>query len=500
MIVLQAEAVSKRYGGTVALDSVDFSVHSHAVNVLIGENGAGKSTLMKILAGVEQPSAGRLLLDGKPVKFASVRDAVALGIGIVHQELNLCPNLSVTENIFLARDMTTAGGSIDRATERAIAQELLAKLEHAIDPDALAGDLRVGEQQIVEIAKALVEDTRVLIMDEPTSALSIAEVEALFRVIGELKKSGVAIIYISHRLEELIRIGDHVTILRDGKLQATAPIAETSVPWMIDQMLGTEGRIERHKSTKSETGKTVLAVRDISLPRPGSGFAVDHVSAEFHAGEITAIYGLLGSGRTELLESICGARADVEGSVDLDGEEVSRISIAERVRRGLLLVPEDRQAAAQFANLGVDGNLGLVALGRFVHSGIISVREETAEVVKMISRLGIKTPAAVAPISTLSGGNQQKVVIGRCLMAGPKVILLDEPSRGIDVGARAEVFETMRAIAVDGLAVIFSTSDMTEAQTVADRILVMAGGRITADMSPSEANEEALVQASNNMN
>jgi erythritol transport system ATP-binding protein len=493
--VLRAEQIGKTYGGVVALDGVDFDVRAGAVNVLIGENGAGKSTLMKILAGVEQPTSGRLLLYGEPVRFASIREAAKAGVGIVFQELNLCPNLTVTQNIFLGRDLTGALGVADHAAEKTKASQVLSRLAHAIDPDALVSDLRVGEQQIVEIAKALVEDARVLILDEPTSALSAAEVEVLFEVIGELKRAGVAVIYISHRLEELMRIGDFVTVLRDGRLVASKPASEVSVAWIIDQMLGDKAR-QRPRGGSGKAGAVVLSARDIALPRRGGGFLVDHVSADFRAGEVTAIYGLLGSGRTELLESLCGAR-NASGTVILNGEDVSALSLADRCRRRLRFVPEDRQRDGLFHNLSVGGNLGLSSLLAFVTGGVIGGQSEHSAVADMMARLGVKASGAEAAIGSLSGGNQQKVVIGRGLMTGPLVMLLDEPSRGVDIGARGEVFDTMRALADQGLAVVFATSDLLEAQAVADRVLVLAAGRLTADLTLEQATESALVAASN---
>jgi erythritol transport system ATP-binding protein len=495
MAVLRAEKIGKTYGGVVALDGVDFDVHAGAVNVLIGENGAGKSTLMKILAGVEQPSSGRLLLDGQPVRFASVREAAAAGVGIVFQELNLCPNLTVTQNIFLGRDLTSAPGVLDRAQERMRASAVLSRLAHAIDPDGLVADLRVGEQQIVEIAKALVDDARVLILDEPTSALSAAEVEVLFGVIGELKQAGVAVIYISHRLEELMRIGDHVTVLRDGRLQASRPASEVSVAWIVDQMLGDKAR-DRSRAAGRQAGEVVLTVEGLRAPRPGGGWLLDNVSTRFRAGEVTALYGLLGSGRTELLESLCGARP-AQGSVVLAGEEVSGLSLAERCKRRLRFAPEDRQSDGLFHNLSVGGNLGLSSLLSFARRGVIGGDRERSAIDAMMARLGVKAASAQAPIGSLSGGNQQKVVIGRCLMTGPLVLLLDEPSRGVDIGARGEVFETMRGLADQGMAVVFATSDLLEARAVADRVLVMAGGRLTADFTIDQASEAALVAASN---
>ena len=495
MAVLRAEKIGKTYGGVVALDGVDFDVRAGAVNVLIGENGAGKSTLMKILAGVEQPSSGRLLLDGRPVCFASVREAGAAGVGIVFQELNLCPNLTVTQNIFLGRDLTSAPGVLAQADERAKARAVLSRLAHAIDPDAPVSSLRMGEQQIVEIAKALVDDARVLILDEPTSALSVAEVEVLFGVIAELKQAGVAVIYISHRLEELMRIGDHVTVLRDGRLQASRPAAEVSVAWIIEQMLGDKAR-DRSRHEGREAGEIVLAVEGLRAPRPGGGWLVDSGSTRFRAGEVTALYGLLGSGRTEFLESICGARP-AQGSVRLTGEEISDLSLAERCRRRLRLVPEDRQRDGLFHNLSVGGNLGLSSLLSFARRGRIAGSRERSAIDAMMARLGVKAASPEVPIGSLSGGNQQKVVIGRCLMTGPLVLLLDEPSRGVDIGARGEVFETMRGLADQGMAVVFATSDLLEARLAADRILVMAGGRLTADFTIDQASEAALVAASN---
>ena len=494
-VVLSARSITKAFPGTLALQDVDFDVHAGAVNVLIGENGAGKSTLMKILAGVERPTLGTITMNGEAVSFASVRDAATKGIGIVFQELNLCPNLSVTENIFLGRDITRAGFHIDRAAQKARAAELMARLEHDIDPDTLVGDLMIGEQQIVEIAKALAEDARILIMDEPTSALSAAEVEVLFKVIGELKRAGVAIIYISHRLEELIRIGDHFTVLRDGRLAATAPRDEVSIPWIIQKMLGAEEVVAK-RPPAVPAGPAILEVEHLSLPRRGAGMAVDDVSVSFRAGEITAIYGLLGAGRTELFESLYGLREGATGSVRLDGKELGARSVNRRMKAGLLLVPEDRQRDGLLQNLSVGGNLGLASMRRFTRFFSISKAAETPLLMEIIRQLQIKTSSPDAPITSLSGGNQQKVVIGKSLLTQPRVLLLDEPSRGIDIGAKAEVFNTMRDLADQGLAIVYTTSDLKETHAVADRILVMAYGRITADLRADQATDEALVRAS----
>jgi len=494
-IVLSARAITKAFPGTLALQNVDFDVHAGAVNVLIGENGAGKSTLMKILAGVEQPTLGTITMGEEIVSFSSIRDAASKGIGIVFQELNLCPNMSVTENIFLGRDIAKMGFHIDREAQKERAAELIGLLEHAIDPDALVADLMIGEQQIVEIAKALAEDARILIMDEPTSALSASEVEVLFKVIGELKRAGVAIIYISHRLEELVRIGDHFTVLRDGQLAATASSADVTIPWIIQKMLGADEVVAKRPPAAS-AGPAILEVKNLKLARPGAGLAVDDVSVSFKTGEITAIYGLLGAGRTELFESLYGLRSNATGSVLLDGKELAGHSINRRMKAGLLLVPEDRQRDGLVQNLSVGGNLGLASLRRFTKFLSISKSAEAPLLQQVIGQLHIKTSSADAPITSLSGGNQQKVVIGKSLLTQPRVLLLDEPSRGIDIGAKGEVFSTMRDLADSGLAVVYTTSDLKETHAVADRILVMAYGKITADLRAEDATDEALVLAS----
>lgn len=493
-VALQAEGIVKSYGGTHALRGVDFAVHAGAVNVLIGENGAGKSTLMRVLAGVEQPDGGRLVLGDAPVVFKSVRDAARQGIGIVFQELNLCPNLSVVENIFLGRSLTRAG-QIDREAERARAAAVLARLGAKLDLDAPVGALRIGQQQIVEIARALAENARILILDEPTSALSESEVATLFDVIAELKRDGVGIVYISHRLEELMRIGDHIMVMRDGAVVGAVPVDQASVPWIVEQMLGETGSLEPRRRDHP-AGAAVLEIVRATIRRSNGAPLVDDVSLTFRAGEITAIYGLLGAGRSELMEYLYGVRAG-EGEVRLCGERIDGLSVAQRIDKRLLLVPEDRQREGLFPNLAVGGNLSLAFLPALSPRGLLSLLAESRAVAGMIGRLGIKAPSGDMPIGALSGGNQQKVVIGRCLMRGPVAILLDEPSRGIDVGARAEVFETMRDLSAQGIAIAFSTSDLIEAMTMADRVVVMAGGRVTADLSADQADEAALVRAAN---
>ncbi|CAI9412706.1 Xylose import ATP-binding protein XylG [Pleomorphomonas sp. T1.2MG-36] len=494
-VILRAEKMTRVFPGTIALEDVDFDVYERSVNVLIGENGAGKSTLMRILAGVDRATSGRILMGGEEVEFSSVLDAAQKGIGIVFQELNLCPNLTVTENIFLGRDMTKAGIHIDMARQRERAKELLARLEHDIDPDTLVDDLRIGEQQIVEIAKALADDVKVLIMDEPTSALSASEVEVLFRVIAELKKSGVAIIYISHRLEELVRIGDYFTVLRDGHFQASAPKGEATIPWIIRQMLGTS-EFAKRQQREVKVGEAVLSVRDLKLPRVGGGYLVDDVSVDFRAGEIVGIYGLLGAGRSELFESLFGLRADARGTVTINGKAIDQLPVSRRIAAGLFLVPEDRQRDGLVQNLSVGRNLSLASLAKVTKLFTVQSGAERKAIDVLFRSLRIKAPSPDTPITSLSGGNQQKVVIGKSLMTEPRVLLLDEPTRGIDIGAKEEVFRTMRELADQGLAVVFATSDLKEVHAVSDRVLVMSQGRITADLPDHEATDEAIVLAS----
>jgi erythritol transport system ATP-binding protein len=493
-VILKAEGVGKIFPGTIALQDVDFEVRRGAVNVLVGENGAGKSTLMKILAGATAPSTGRLVLRGEPVVFQSVRDAARQGIGIIYQELNLCPNLTVAENLSLIDPPTRFGFDIDGTRQIEKARTLLARLEHPIDPNRLVDDLRVGQQQIVEIAKALAADVDVLIMDEPTSALSAAEVEILFKVIQDLKAHGVAIIYISHRLEEIMRIGDYITVLRDGRRQADALVKDISVDWIIERMVGTTGLVSQGNA--GTLGEKALTVQNVSLPRAAGGFLVDHVSFSVRTGEIVCLYGLLGAGRSELFECLMGLQPQAGGQIEVGAKDITRLSVAARIAQGLVLVPEDRQRDGLVQTLSVRANLTLASLRRFTRLFSLSGAKERSEARDMIRRMTIKVSSPEVEVTALSGGNQQKVVIGKSLMTDPSVILLDEPSRGVDVGAKAEIFKVMRQLSDAGLAVIFSTSDLKEALGYADRIIVMSRGKIAADYPRDEATEAALVEAS----
>jgi len=493
--VLVAEKVSKRFPGTVALDGVDFTVYAGAVNVLIGENGAGKSTLMKILAGVDRPTSGRLLLNGVPVEFKSTREAAQAGIGIIFQELNLYPNLSISENIFVARELTR-NGVVQHRLQEQITAELLERLEQPLKPGMLVRDLRMGQQQIVEIAKALSQNVRILIMDEPTSALTAAETDALFRIIADLKANGVAIIYISHKLEELLRIGDYVTVLRDGKLAAAALARKVTVPWMIEKMVGRNVNAPKHRIwTKANGQQPVLEVKNLSLPRVGAGFTLENVSLTLRRGEILAIFGLMGAGRTELFECLMGMHPEASGEVLLNGRRLQNETVRERIDLGVMLVPEDRQRLGLVQKLSVAQNITLANLNRLVTWFWLSDKRETAEITTMIRSLAIKTSSPKQSITALSGGNQQKVVIAKSLLTEPRVLMLDEPTRGIDVGAKAEIFEIMNELAEKGLAVLFVSSELPEMFTIPDRVIVLSKGKITGEFLHDELTEEALVLA-----
>jgi len=492
-VVLRAESITKVFAGTVALRGVDFNVYRGKVNALIGENGAGKSTLMKILAGVEQATSGRLLLDGAEARLANTRDAAQHGIGIIYQELNLFPNLSVAENIFVARELTTRGVINEQAQQRRAA-EILARFDQPIDPRALVGDLRVGQRQLVEIARALAQNVRILIMDEPTSALSAAEVAALFRVIRELKAQGVAIIYISHKLDELLEIGDHVTVLRDGELVATAPAADINVNWIVEKMIGRDAQTFFHHDEHTR-GAVLLEVTHLTLPNPRGEALLKDISFTLRAGEILGIYGLMGAGRTELFECLMALRTAYAGEITLHGKPVSGDNVADRIAQGLMLVPEDRQQQGLVQSLSVARNITLANLPKITWRFFLSQPDEAREAQRLIGELGIRTANSQQPITSLSGGNQQKVVVAKALLTEPQVLLLDEPTRGIDVGAKAEMFEIMRRLAARGIGVIFSSSELLEALALADRILVLSKGKITGEFERAAATEASLVAA-----
>ncbi len=494
--ILETSALSKVYPGTVALNKVDFKAYEGKVNVLIGENGAGKSTLMKIIAGVEKPSDGIIYLDNKELLLSSIKDAEKHGIGIIFQELNLIPYMSILDNIFLGMEQHRFGNINYRLQEEKV-KEVLNLLELNIDVNTKVADLRVGQQQLVEIAKALVKDVRILIMDEPTSALSNAEVEILFRTIAELKKQNVTIIYISHRLEELITIGDYITILRDGNLITTTKNDNISVDWIVDNMVG-DVKKRKHKLRQVSKDKPVLQVRNLNMYDNLGKKKLSDVSFDMYKGELLGIYGLMGSGRSELFEAIFGVAQNIEGKIIFNGKDISKLPLSKRLRMGMSLVPEDRKNQAVIPPINIKQNMTVASIFRFAYKNLwISNKDEKIAVNQQVSDLSIKVASTDALLTSLSGGNQQKVVIAKSLLTRPKLLLLDECTRGVDVGAKAEIFDIVQSLVDnEGIAATFSSSDLGEIMDNSDRILVMSNGRLAGEFAQSQTNETELVVAS----
>ena len=496
-VVLHCEKIDKIYPGTKALDQVSFDLLKGKVNVLIGENGAGKSTLMKMIAGIEQPSAGKMYMDGEEVVFRDTSAARAKGIGIIHQELSLFPNLTVYQNIYMCHEKRK-GLFLDDKKHIEGAKAILKRLEHEIPPDTLVGDLRVGQQQMVEIARNLVEDDlRVLIMDEPTSSLSAAEVKVLFKIMRELLQQGLSIVYISHRLEEIMEIGDHVTILRDGKYVADADVKDIDLPWIVENMVGKNTQYHRFtRSIDLDRAEKVLECNHIYLPKPGGGWLLEDVNMFLKKGEVLGIYGLLGAGRSELFECLMGMRPEHTGEVIYQGRPMKIGDIADQLNAGFALVPEDRQRQGLVQSLDICKNVSLASLTDFLTGFLMNYPAEEKAVDEQIKDLHIKVADKHLPILSLSGGNQQKVVIAKGLMTKPTVLLMDEPSRGIDIGAKTEVFEIIHEFSERGLSIIVISSELKEIMAIADRIYVLSNGKCTAELSGDEITEDNLVRAS----
>jgi erythritol transport system ATP-binding protein len=494
-IIFEARGVLKRYPGTVALKSVHYRVFRNQVNVLIGENGAGKSTLMRILAGVEQPDEGELLLEGKPIHIRSPRDAAAHGISIVHQELSVLPNLTLSENIFAGREPVRYGIMLDREVQEKRSVRALSRLRAGIDVRTQAGFLPLGSRQVVEVARTLDQGAKILILDEPTSALSSAEADNLFRVLGELKGAGVTIIYISHRLNELLHLGDQFTVLRSGTIVGETSREAVTREWIVERMSGKDVSAGPPHKSPSDAAPIVMKVQGITLPpsRGEDGFQapLSAVSFDLHQGEIVGIYGLLGAGRTELLECLVGKKHATAGKVTINGKEVLLASVRDAIAHGIHLVSEDRQRDGLFPELSVREN---IVFG--IRNGLLLNRKEESDRSRQIAgELNIRVGNFELPVSALSGGNQQKVLIARCLLCSPRVLLLDEPTRGVDVGAKAEIYEILRSLAAKGLSILFTSSEIEETQALADRALVLCQGRIAAEMNKIEMTDEALFTA-----
>ncbi len=495
-VVLEALGMTKQYGGQLALKDVTFRVRSGAVNVLIGENGAGKSTLMRLLAGIEKATSGQILLDSVPLELHSPRDAAAAGIAIVHQDLAVLGNLDVAENIFAGRELVRAGTLINRAAEEQLSGVALKSIGMPMGPLTMelpAESLSLGCRQLIELARSLAHKARILILDEPTSALSTTEAEVLYQVIEELKSRGVAIIYISHRLHELMHLGDYFAVLRDGRLVGEGVRGNVDRAWIVERMSGRAADMAIARNAQHDT-ETVLQVSGLNTRQPGRP-AVKNVSFSVCKGEVVGVYGLLGSGRTELLEALAGLRRPDTGVVAVHSKQVLLQSVADAIRVGITLAPEDRQRDGLVPDLSILENISLAALAGFSHYGVLARGEECWAVKQVAAQMQISATDLDLPVTSLSGGNQQKVVLARCLMSRPVVLLLDEPTRGVDVRAKADIYRALRALAAEGLSILFTSSEIEETRTFADRVLVMARGSIVAEMPAGELTDEALFAA-----
>ncbi|MFE0016046.1 sugar ABC transporter ATP-binding protein [Mesorhizobium sp. NPDC059054] len=496
--VLAASNVSKAFGGVVALSDVNFDLRRGEIHALMGENGAGKSTLMKIVSGVYTDYDGTISVAGEPVRFSGVRDAEDAGIAIIHQELNLVPELTVAENIFLGREKRIAGLIVDRRASLAASRTLLTSLGIDLDPEARVGGLRVGEQQLVEIAKALSKNARILIMDEPTSALSPAECQRLFRIMRQLAAQGVAIVYISHRIDEVMHLVDRTTVFRDGRHVLTRAMSELNEDRLIAAMVGRTLLDASTAMRAAHYDTPILTVRDLSFDRADrSGWrqVISGVSFDLGRGEILGIGGLLGSGRTEILQSIFGsAQGRVDGDIRLDGKPVAIHSPRDARHLGIALVTEDRKAEGLYLKASIVDNVALPLVSALSRFGLRSVSAEKALANEAVKALGIRCSGIDQIANTLSGGNQQKVVIGKWLATKPRVLLLDEPTRGIDIGAKREIYDLVFKLADEGLAIIVVSSEMPELLHLSDRILVMAEGRQTGILPRNQASEERIMQ------
>lgn len=495
--LIRFDRVTKRFHAVRALTDVSFEVARGELHAICGENGAGKSTLMKILSGVLTDYDGAVELEGTPLRLTGPRDAEAHGISIIHQELNLVAALSVAANIFLGRELRTALGLLDHRRMNREAATLFAELDCAISPAEPVRSLRIGDQQLAEIAKALSLKSRILIMDEPTSALTEAEVERLFRVIARLREQGVTILYISHKMNEIFQLADAITVLRDGCVVKTLRRSETTPREVTHLMVGREIESRGAKPVRP-TGDEVLHVENLSLPWRGHPreWRLKEISFSLRRGEVLGVAGLMGAGRTELLECLFGASPEPPGgTIRFDGQTVRFEHPAAALEAGVALVTEDRKRFGLFPQFTVERHLTLSALRDVSRAGWIRSRVEHQLADGEIDRLNIKTNGRTASIHSLSGGNQQKCIIGRALLTKPKLLLLDDPTRGIDVGAKAEIYQLIDDLCAQGMAILLTSSELPELMSVCDRILVLCEGRLRGAFSRDEFSEAAILEA-----
>jgi inositol transport system ATP-binding protein len=494
--LLQIRDLTKRFPGVVALDGVSFSVGHGEIHGLLGENGAGKSTLLKIISGAQTPDAGTIVWDGREATIPTPQAAQDAGIVTIYQELNLVPTLSVAENIFIGREPLRLGRFIDWRRMREDARAITARVGLSIDPDTPVSDLSVAEQQMVEIARALSVKARLIIMDEPTSALSEAEVQRLLGIMRALRGEGVSIMFVTHRLEEAMTVCDRFTILRDGKLAAVRDRAGLTIPGIIELMVGrAASELYRRPEARHSGGAVRLRVRGLhTRAARAQAIRLQDINLDVRAGEILGIAGLVGSGRTELARAIFGADPIIAGTIEIDGRPVQIRSPRDAITHGIGLVPEDRKQQALFLQQAIKTNFSIASLGQFIRSGLfVDERREQETLHQFRGSMNIRMASPDQPISNLSGGNQQKVVLARWLALKPKVLIVDEPTRGIDVAAKAEVHELLDKLAASGIAVVAISSELPEILAIADRIVTMREGRLTGELSAEGATQERLM-------
>ena len=487
--LLELRRATKSFGAVQALIDGSITLYPGEAHALLGENGAGKSTLVKILAGVHQPDSGELVIDGAPQVFAGPAASRAAGVSIIYQEPTLFPDLTVAENIYMGRQPLGAGRAIDRKAMKSATATVFGQLGVALDPDRQARGLSVADQQIVEIAKAISLDARVLVMDEPTAALTAVEVDRLFEVMKTLRARGAAVLFISHRLEEAFASCQRVTIMRDGRFVRTAPITDVTVDDIIRSMVGRD-LDSLFPKTETSPGETVLEVK--GLNRQG---VFGDVNLTVRRGEIVALAGLVGAGRSEVARAIFGIDRTTSGTVTMLGRELRGGSPGEAMAAGIALVPEDRRQQGLVMDLGIDQNISLASMGRLRRGGFIRRRDEARLALTWAKRLQLKFGRIRNPVSTLSGGNQQKVVLGKWLSRQPSLLIIDEPTRGIDVGTKSEVHRLLDQLVHEGMAVLMISSELPEVLGMADRVLVIHEGRITAELSRAEADENTVMRA-----
>jgi ribose transport system ATP-binding protein len=486
--IAELNHIHKSFPGVKALDDVSFDLKSGEVLALLGENGAGKSTLVKVLSGVYTKDEGEIKIFGQTVEDLTPKKAQELGIAIIHQELNMCAHLSVAENIFLAREKTHSGILSNREMNKDAAA-LLARLNIDLDPTTIVGDLAVSKQQMVEIAKALSTNAKILIMDEPTSALTSNEIDDLFKIIRKLKSEGCGIVYISHRLEELQNIVDRVIIMRDGRYITSMDFKDTTMSEIISYMVGREIK-EKFPRVTCERGKKIFEVKSLN-----AGKMVRNVNLELYEGEIVGIAGLMGAGRTETTRAIFGADPKESGQIFVDGREAVIRRPIDAIRAGIVLAPEDRKKDGLCVKLSVGDNIALPNLDLLCSKfGVVDRKKEKTMTDEAVKSLSIKLVSADMDAATLSGGNQQKLVVAKWLARNSRVVMFDEPTRGIDVAAKVEIYNLMNELKKQGIGVLFVSSEMPEIMGISDRILVMCDGKITGEFSAGEATQDLILQ------